>query len=288
MTCAKVVDAGHGQWTRRPGHGRGCYMRVEFIGMVRTSDASETVIEVGAAIEPDYLYRIARAHEQSGFDRVLVTQTSSTPDGFIVADQLLNATTRIGVLLVHRPGFVEPTVAARMFATLDALHPGRVALHASTGGEDADQARDGDFAAKAARYRRTGEFLDIVRLAWSSPVPFDYSGEFYQVADAWSQIRPDGGHLPIYFAGASAEAIRIGGRHADVYTFWGEPLDGIKELIGRVRRSGVAAGRAIDRFSVSLRPIVADTEEAAWRRARELLELAQDHARAQNDRRSAM
>jgi len=110
-------------------------MRVEFIGNVRTADASETVIEVGAAIEPDYLYRIARAHERSGFDRVLVTQTSSTPDGFVVADQVLNVTTTLGVLLVHRPGFVVPPVAARMFATLDALHPGgRVAMHASTGG----------------------------------------------------------------------------------------------------------------------------------------------------------
>ncbi len=258
-------------------------MRVEFIGMARTADASETVTEVGAAIEPDYLYRIARAHEHAGFDRVLVTQMSATPDGVIVADQLLNATARIGVLLVHRPGFVAPTAAARTFATLDALHPGRVAMHVSTGGEDADQASDGDFASKATRYRRTGEFLDIVRLAWSSAVPFDYFGEFYQVSGAWSAIRPPRGHLPIYFAGASSEAIRIGGRHADVYTFWGEPLDGIKELMGRVRAAAAAARRTVDKFSVSLRPIVADTEAAAWQRARELLELARDQASVRSE-----
>jgi alkanesulfonate monooxygenase len=263
-------------------------MRVEFIGIARTAQASETVIEVGAAIDPDYLYRIARAHERSGFDRVLVTETSSSPDGLIVADQLLNATAKIGVLLVHRPGFVAPTAAARMFATLDALHPGRVAVLASTGGEDADQAMDGDFAGKEARYRRTGEFLDIVRLAWSSHVPFDYSGEFYEVAGAWSAIRPASAHLPVYFAGASPEAIEIGGRHADVYSFWGEPLAGIRELIGRVRDSGATAGRTIDRFSVSLRPIVADTESEAWRRARELLEVARDHASARDDREPAM
>lgn len=263
-------------------------MRVEFIGTARTAQASETLTEVGAAIEPDYLYRIARAHERSGFDRVLVTETPSSPDGLIVADQLLNATTRIGVLLAHRPGFVAPMAAARMFATLDALHPGRVALLASTGGEDVDQARDGDFAGKATRYRRTGEFLDVVRLGWRSPVPFDYSGEFYHVTGAWSAIRPDDGHLPVYFAGASPEAISIGGRHADVYSFWGEPLAGITELIGRVRASGAAAGRVIDRFSVSLRPIVADTEAQAWRRARDLLELARDHAKAREDRRPAM
>jgi alkanesulfonate monooxygenase len=259
-------------------------MRIEFIGIARTAHASETVTEVGTAIDPDYLYRIARAHERSGFDRVLIPQSSSAPDGFVLAGQVLNVTTTLGVLLVHRPGFVAPTAAARMFATLDALHPGRVALHASTGGEDADQARDGDFAVKATRYRRTGEFLDVVRLAWGSPAPFDYSGEFYQVTSGWSAIRPVHGHLEIYFGGASADAIRVGGRHADVYSFWGEPLDGIRELIARVRLAAADAGRAIDKFSVSLRPIVAETESAAWRRARELLELARDQVSVRADR----
>ena len=32
----------------------------------------------------------------------------------------------------------------------------------------------------------------------------------------------------------------MGGRHADVYSFWGEPLDGIRELIGRVRCAAAA------------------------------------------------
>jgi alkanesulfonate monooxygenase len=259
-------------------------MRVEFIGMARTADASETVTEIGAAVQPDYLYRIARAHERSGFDRVLIAQSSATPDGFVVADQVLNSTIRLGVLLVHRPGFVAPTVAARMFATLDALHPGRVALHASTGGEDDDQARDGDFLGKAARYRRTDEFLDVIRRAWTSPEPFDYSGEFYRIAGAYSTIRPAHGRVPVYFAGASGDAIRVGGRHADVYSFWGEPLSGIRELIGRVRGSAKAAGRVVDQFSVSLRPITASTESAAWQRARDLLELARDQASLRSDR----
>jgi alkanesulfonate monooxygenase len=251
-------------------------MRVEFIGIARTADGSETVTEVGAAIQPDYLHRIAREHERSGFDRVIVLQSSSAPDGFVVADQVLNVTTNLGVLLVHRPGFVAPTVAARKFATLDALHPGRVAMHVSTGGEDADQARDGDFAGKATRYRRTGEFLDVVKLAWSSPRPFDYDGEFYQVKGAWLALRPRLGRLPVYFAGVSGEAFLVGARHADVYSFWGEPLAGIRELIARVKVATTAAGRRIGDFCVSLRPIAADTESAAWRRARELLELARD------------
>jgi alkanesulfonate monooxygenase len=253
-------------------------MPVEFIGIARTADRSETITEVGPAVQPDYLYRLARAHEQSGFDRVLVAHSSSSPDGFIVADQVLNVTTRLGVLLAHRPGFIAPTIAARKFATIDAFHPGRIALHVITGGDDGDQARDGDFADKATRYQRTDEFLDVVKLEWSSPERFDHAGDFYRVAGAWSALRPEGGHLPVYFGGASADAIRVGGKHADVYAFWGEPLDGIRQRIAAVRAAAVAVGRTIDRFSVSLRPIAADTETAAWERAHQILELTQERA----------
>jgi alkanesulfonate monooxygenase len=251
---------------------------VEFIGIARTADRSETNTEVGPAVQPDYLYHLARAHELSGFDRILVAHSSSSPDGFIVADQVLTATVSLGVLLAHRPGFVSPTVAARKFATMDAFHPGRIALHVITGGDDGDQARDGDFTDKPTRYRRTDEFLDIVRRTWSSADRFDYDGEFYQVAGAWSAVRPASGHLPVYFGGASADAIAVGGKQADVYAFWGEPLDGIRERITQVRAAAAAAGRSIDKFSVSLRPITADTEAAAWARAQEILELTQERA----------
>jgi alkanesulfonate monooxygenase len=253
-------------------------MKVEFIGIAHTSDYSETNAASGPVVQPDYLYRLARVHEQSGFDRVLVAHSSSMPDGFTVASQVLNATDRLGVLLAHRPGFVSPTVAARKFATIDAFHPGRIALHVITGGDDGDQARDGDFSDKPTRYRRTDEFLDIVKLEWSSGQRFDYEGEFYRVAGALSAVRPQGGHLPIYFGGASDDAVRVGGRHADVYAFWGEPLDGIRQRIAQLQTSAAAAGRAIDRFSVSLRPIAADTEEAAWARAYEILERTQERA----------
>src|SRR6202035_287934 len=238
-------------------------MPVEIIGIAHTADQSETITQVGPAVQPDYLYRLAAAHEQARFDRGTGAHSSSMPDGFIVADQVLNATIRLGVLLAHRPGFIAPTVAARKFATMNAFHPGRIALHVITGGDNADQAR-------------TDEFLDVGEREWSSAEPFDYAGEFYRVVGARSGLRP--GHLPVYFGGASADAVRVGGRHADVYAFWGEPLAGIRQRIAEVQASAAAAGRSIDRFSVSLRPIAAGTEAAAWDRASQLLELTRERA----------
>jgi alkanesulfonate monooxygenase len=254
---------------------------LEFIGLVSTHPGSEAeAAESGSpVIQPDYLKTLATAHEQSGFDRVLIAHSSASPDGFTVADQVLNHTSKLGVLLAHRPGFVSPTYAARKYATLDAFHPGRVALHTITGGDDKEQARDGDLLDKQTRYRRSDEFLSIVRSEWTSAAPFDFDGEFYTVRGGWSAVRPAEGAIPIYFGGASQDAIRVGGKHADVYAFWGEPLAGIAERIREVRAAAAPYGRR-PRFSVSLRPIPASTEAEAWARAEEILELTKERAGA--------
>lgn len=249
-------------------------MAVEFIGHVFPHEMSETIARSGPVVQPDYLRALAQAHERSGFDRVLIPHSSSMVDGFILADQVLTATERLGVLLAHRPGFVAPTQVARKYATLDAFHPGRIAMHVITGGDDADQARDGDFADKPTRYRRSGEFLEVVKREWSSDAHFDHEGEFYRVRDAWSSVRPATGHIPIYFGGASADAVRVGAEHADVYAVWGEPLSGFRERTAQIQSAATEHGRSL-RFSVSLRPIVADTEEQAWVEGREILEIAQ-------------
>nr|WP_242605801.1 LLM class flavin-dependent oxidoreductase [Frankia sp. Cppng1_Ct_nod] len=104
--------------------------------------------------------------------------------------------------------------------------------------DDTDQARDGDLADKVTRYRSTDEFLDVLRREWESTEPFDYDGEFDTIHGARSSVRPDG-RIPIYFGGASTDAVRVGGKHADVYAFWGEPIAGIIERTGEVRAAEI-------------------------------------------------
>jgi alkanesulfonate monooxygenase len=260
---------------------------VEFIGSLVNGSLRAQAGSSGRgasvlAEDPGYPARMARIHEDAGFDRLLVGHSSGAPDGFAVANQLLAATTGLGTLLAHRPGFVSPTIVARQYATLDAFHPGRVALHVITGGDDADQARDGDFADKVSRYQRSDEFLDVVKQEWAAEKPFDYDGEHYRVAGGLSSVRPAGGRLPIYFAGASPEAVAVGGKHADVYAFWGEPLAAIAERIRLVNAAAAPYGRR-PRFSVSLRPIAAATEAAAWDRARRILAVEQQRDGGRRD-----
>ncbi|WP_425550887.1 LLM class flavin-dependent oxidoreductase [Actinoallomurus oryzae] len=104
--------------------------------------------------------------------------------------------------------------------------------------------------------------------AWSGSPPrrSTTTGSSTRYAAAFTPVRPDG-RVPVYFGGASADAIRVGGEHADVYAFWGEPLAGIAERIAEriaeVRAAAAPYGRD-PRFSVSLRPIPAATETEAW------------------------
>jgi len=81
-------------------------------------------------------------------------------------------------------------------------------------------------------------------------------------------------HIPIYFGGSSDAAIAIAGKHADVYALWGEPLVEAQKTIERVRASAAAHGRTV-RFSLSTRPILASTEDAAWARAKNIIDTIQ-------------
>jgi alkanesulfonate monooxygenase len=248
-------------------------MTVEFIGMIGTNQFSETDLPGGPMIDPEYLRRLARAHEDGGFDRVLIGYGSSRPDGAQVAAYTAAHTERLGLLVAHRPGFVFPTLAARIFATLDQFSGGRIAVHVISGGSDTEQRREGDYLSKDDRYARTDEYLDILKQAWTSDGPFDHEGRFYRFADHRAEVRPrQQPRIPLYFGGSSDAAYRVGGKHADVFALWGEPLAETAEQIAAVNRAALAAGRdTAPRISVSFRPILGPTEDLAWERAHRIL-----------------
>src|SRR3954454_24207814 len=117
---------------------------VEFVGMIGTRPVSEIHPAAGPVIDPAFVERFARAHEDGGFDRVLIGYGAGDPEGTQVAAYVAARTERLGLLVAHRPGFVAPTLAARTFATLDRFSGVRVAVHTITGGSDAAPSPDGD------------------------------------------------------------------------------------------------------------------------------------------------
>ena len=246
-------------------------MSVQFIGMIGHRLSSEIHDPVGPIFDKAYITRFAQAHEQAGFDRILVGYWSDQPDGFLVTALAGQATSRINFLLAHRPGFVAPTLAARKLATLEHLLDGRLAVHVISGGSDTEQRKDGDYLDHDQRYARTDEFLEVVRKVWTENAPFDHAGQYYKAENAFSAIKPiQQPHLPVYFGGSSQAALEVAGKHADVFALWGESLEQTAETIALVREQAARHGREVQ-FSVSFRPIIADTEDAAWAKAEGIL-----------------
>ncbi|CAJ0799424.1 Alkanesulfonate monooxygenase [Ralstonia psammae] len=249
-------------------------MSVDFIGMIQSQKQSEIhpADPNGPVVDREYVRAFAQAHEAAGFDRILVPHHSTGPSATLTISYAAALTERIHFMLAHRPGFTNPTLAARQIATLDQFTGGRLGVHFISGGSDSEQRRDGDYLDHDQRYARTDEYLGILRRIWTESKPFDHEGAFYRFEQGFSEVKPaQKPHVPIYFGGASDVAVEVAGKHADVYALWGESLDQVRDLTTRVRAEAAKHGRSI-RFSVSFRPILADTEDAAWARAERILE----------------
>jgi alkanesulfonate monooxygenase len=138
-----------------------------------------------------------------------------------------------------------------------------------TGGEKTEQGRFGDHLPHDERYARTGEFLDVIRGAWSG-TPYDFDGEYYQVSGATVMSPPE--PVPqVYFGGSSQAAGPVAAGYADVYLTWGEPPAQVAEKIAWMRRLAAAAGRTL-RFGIRLHVITRDTGREAWAEAGRMLD----------------
>ncbi|WP_370247274.1 LLM class flavin-dependent oxidoreductase [Nocardioides sp.] len=220
----------------------------------------------------DYLADVARTAERLGFTGVLTPTGTFCEDAWLVTAALLRETTRLRFLVAFRPGVINPVLAAQMAAAYQRISGGRLMLNVVTGAEPREQARFGDEIGagdKDARYRRTGEFLEVLRGTWEQ-APYDHRGEFFAAEQAiiggTPVDRPD-----LYFGGSSDAALRVAAEQVDVYLTWGEPPALVAEKIERVRALAAARGRTV-RFGLRIHTLSRDTHEQAWAHAQWLLD----------------
>jgi alkanesulfonate monooxygenase len=246
-------------------------MSVEFIGFITNNDSSETRVRSGPVLDPAYIETVAKAHELAGFDRALLAFHSTAPDGLQVAQHALGVTQKLKVMIAQRPGFTSPTLLARQLAVVDQFSKGRVSLHVITGGNATELRQDGNtLDDKEERYARTSEWLDVLKLEWTSEKPFTYKGKYFQIENGFAQVKPYS-PIHVFVGGASDAAIDVSGKHADTFALWGESYAQVRDVTSRVRAAAARYGRPAPRFSLSVRPIIADTEEKAWAKADDIL-----------------
>jgi alkanesulfonate monooxygenase len=158
-------------------------------------------------------------------------------------------------------------MAARMLATLDNIMPGRVGVHIITAASDHETQADGDYLTKVERYDRAREYIGILRQVWQAEQPFDHEGKWYKFNGAWAAVKPAvKPTIPVYFGGMSEAALSVAGESCDVFATLSDTVEGMTEVVGKVRAAAAPHGRN-PRFLVSMRIVIAETEEAAWARA---------------------
>ncbi|MBY5564370.1 LLM class flavin-dependent oxidoreductase [Rhizobium leguminosarum] len=216
----------------------------------------------------DTLTSHARALEEHGWKGALIGTGWGRPDTFTVAASLAARTTTFEPLIAIRPGYWRPANFASAVATLDHLTGGRVRINIVSGKDNLSAYGDSE-GDQAHRYGRTKEFMRLVRRLWTEE-NVTSAGENFRVAESTVvpriQVRGDRRHPKFYFGGASEAAERVAATEADVQLFWGEPLEGVRERIARLK----ALSRELDRdlpplqFGLRITTLVRDTTEQAW------------------------
>ncbi|MFB7874451.1 LLM class flavin-dependent oxidoreductase [Nocardia sp. NPDC056064] len=241
----------------------------------------------------DTLTAHARALEANGWKGALLGTGWGRPDTLTVAASLAARTETFEPLIAIRPGYWRPANFASAAATLDHLTGGRVRVNIVSGKDDLGAYGDSE-GDQADRYARTREFLQLVRKLWTEE-NVTYRGEHFQVTDSTVQprivVRGERRHPTLYFGGASAAAERVAATEADVQLFWGEPLDGVRERIERLRALSAELGRehAPLEFGLRITTFVRDTTEQAWADAEaKVAEMAKSAGGEQPRRRAAV
>lgn len=202
-----------------------------------------------------------------GLDRGLIGYHSFGPDGLVLAGLTLAANQELNVLIAHRPGVMEPPVAARALSTLSRVSGGRIDVHILAGGAPGDQLREGDYVAHDDRYVRASEYVDALRAIWAAEEPVSHEGRYYKFEDARpNEMKAE--PIRIHMGGASGAALEFGAAKADVYMLWGESQADVRDRIKEIEDKAAGYGRPRPRISLSFRLYLGQTEEQAWQRAR--------------------
>jgi alkanesulfonate monooxygenase len=234
--------------------------------------------DIGARhVTMNYLSQVARAADELGYYGVLIPTGRSCEDSWVVASAMVPLTERLRYLVAVRPGLSEPSMTARMAATLDRLSGGRLLVNVVAGGDPSELKGDGVWLDHTERYEATDEYLTVWRRMLAGET-FDFSGKHIKVEGAKLLYPPvQAPHPPLYFGGSSGPGQAVAAKHADVYLTWGEPPADVALKIAAAREAAALEGRTMS-FGIRLHVIVRETEAEAWAAADSLIKHVDEKA----------
>ena len=230
----------------------------------------------GSHLSSAALYREMLAQAQAadalGLDSIWLTEHHFTDDGYLPATMAaaaaIAASTRrvtIGTFVLLAP-FQHPLRLAEDAAVVDVISNGRLRLGLGLGYRQEEF--DGFGVARAERFGRTIETIEILRRAWTGE-RFSFDGKYFHIPDARVLPAPASRPHPELLWGAGAPA---GIRRAAKLDMGFACVGGRRE-IGIYLDALKAAGKDPARYTIvnSRVVYVANSEDQAWRDTRDAL-----------------
>ena len=252
------------------------------------ADAIEDLETRGAGGKIDKSFQIAvdivRRAEALGFETTLIAERHLGPDleAWILTTAMIAHTRTIELMVAVHPGIFSPQLTAKMGASLDRISGGRLAINIVNGWfeKEFDVFGNGGWLDHSeARYRRMGEFVEVMKGLWTDE-SFTLDGEFYRCAEGRLPIKPvQVPNPPIYAASRSDAGKDIVARHCDIWFAAYEPghanvelnLRSIARDIEDLNQRSASYGRQLS-YGISSHVICTASTSEAEERVQELEE----------------
>jgi hypothetical protein len=141
---------------------------------------------------------LLQAADKVGFDLVLFAERHLGNDisAWLLASAIGSRLERIRALVAVHPGLWDPVMVGKLAASLDRMCKGRMALNIVNGWFDEEFRMFGGTVLQGEeRYRRTIEFIDILRGLWANE-KFSFDGQFYKLDNGQLLLKPATSSLP--------------------------------------------------------------------------------------------
>ncbi len=220
---------------------------------------------------------MARLAERAGFDFLLPIARwigyggetdfqGSVLETITWATGLLAHTERINVFATIHTAFNHPVVVAKQLATMDQIGGGRAGLNLVAGWNRPEyEALGGQLPDDhETRYRFAQEWYDVIQRLWQENDPFEFDGEFWQLARTYTYPKPLVDKMPVINAAGSAQGREFAVLNADFLFTTVISLEQTAQEIAALKQKAASIGRSMGVMTLAscyCRPTEAEAQE---------------------------
>lgn len=222
--------------------------------------------------------RLAQHADRIGFDAVIpvarwrgfggeANLSNRSFEPFTWATAILACTQRVQVFATVHVPIMHPMLAAKMAVTADHVSGGRFGVNVVAGWFPEEFAMFGLTQKEhEARYAYADEWTTLLKQLWTGTEPFDYTGEYIQAFDAFSDPHPLQDPYPVLMnAGTSGAGRAFASQHSDlIFASLQDPETATRQIAEIKQQARETHGREVRVFGrahIVCRPTEKEAQE---------------------------